>query len=187
MELKHLKKTLTQKENTVRVQDVSHNKNQQQYNSLLKEVNRIKEQQSKFDYEDGAFESLRDRKESLNVEMQQLKRQLDQRNASRYQLHYRDPEPGFDRSKVRGMAGKLFTVSDEQYCFALLMAGGGSVRSIYNVQCKLTNNLLFLFRFIVLLPMMILPVKKYCKKDSCKIELPLYQSIKSPHIQLINE
>lgn len=132
MELKHLKQTLKKKENTVRVQDASHNKNQQQYNNLLTEVNRIKQQQSLFDYEEGAFKSLSDRKESLNVEIQQLKRQLDQHNASRYQLHYRDPEPGFDRSRVRGMAGKLFTVCDEQYCFALLMAGGGSVRLFYS-------------------------------------------------------
>lgn len=40
---------------------------------------------------------------------------------------YRDPEPGFDRSKVHGPAATLFTVKDERFCVALDTAGGGKV------------------------------------------------------------
>lgn len=132
MELNYSKQSLAQKEKTVRVKDATQSKNQLQHDKLLKEVERIKQQLARFDYEDGSFERLKEQRDTLNIEIQQKKRQLDQHNASHYQLHYQDPEPGFDRSKVRGMVGKLFTVRDEKYCLALLMAGGGSVSLTYH-------------------------------------------------------
>ena len=41
---------------------------------------------------------------------------------------YSDPEPGFDRSQVYGVAAKLFKIKDMKFAVALDTAGGGKVR-----------------------------------------------------------
>ena len=43
-------------------------------------------------------------------------------------FQYSDPEPGFDRSQVYGVAAKLFTVKDIKFAVALDTAGGGKVK-----------------------------------------------------------
>jgi structural maintenance of chromosome 2 len=48
----------------------------------------------------------------------------------RLNFQYNDPEPNFDRRKVRGRAAKLFSVKEERFCQALTTAGGGK---LYNV------------------------------------------------------
>lgn len=83
---------------------------------------------SRMNYEEGTFEQLQQRKSQLLQEIRNFKQQLDRKNAYRYELQYRDPEPNFDRRKVRGMVGKLFSVLDEKNCLALMMCAGGSVR-----------------------------------------------------------
>lgn len=42
-------------------------------------------------------------------------------------FQYADPEPNFDRSKVLGVAAKLFTVKDHSFCVALDTVAGGKV------------------------------------------------------------
>jgi structural maintenance of chromosome 2 len=42
-------------------------------------------------------------------------------------FQYADPEPNFDRSKVLGVAAKLFTVKDPKFLVALDAVAGGNV------------------------------------------------------------
>lgn len=44
-------------------------------------------------------------------------------------FQYSDPEPGFDRSQVYGVAAKLFTMKDIKFAVALDTAGGGKVNN----------------------------------------------------------
>lgn len=85
---------------------------------------------SKIVYEDGTLEQLEERKGVLNRECQALKRDLERKGAHRYEVQYRDPEPNFDRSKVKGMLCRLFDVRDQQYLNALSVCGGGA---LYNL------------------------------------------------------
>jgi structural maintenance of chromosome 2 len=43
------------------------------------------------------------------------------------EFKYHDPEPNFDRSKVLGVAAKLFTVKDPRFAVALDTVAGGNV------------------------------------------------------------
>lgn len=95
--------------------------------NLAKEIQGMTQKLESIGYEEGSFERLQERKQALHSEIRQLQQQLDRRNAYRYDLQYRDPEPNFDRTKVRGMVGKLFNVLDESNCLALMMTAGGSV------------------------------------------------------------
>lgn len=59
-----------------------------------------------------------------------MEHELNRKGGHRFEVQYRDPEPGFDRSKVKGMACKLFDVKDPKYMVALSTCGGGS---LYNL------------------------------------------------------
>jgi len=72
-----------------------------------------------------------------------LKRELDRCNASRYDLQYQDPDPNFDRRKVRGMVGKLFQLNDMKNSMALVQAAGGSVGSEFSFQDYSLNTIYF--------------------------------------------
>ncbi|XP_005176883.1 structural maintenance of chromosomes protein 2 [Musca domestica] len=129
MELRHCRTVLKQKESETQSNDAAYNKDKNLLDNLTIEIQGIEQKLQSIDYEDGAFERLQERKNILHNEIRQLQQQLDRRNAYRYELQYRDPEPGFDRSKVRGMVGKLFDVIDEKNCLALMMTASGSLYS----------------------------------------------------------
>ncbi|KAL9913047.1 structural maintenance of chromosomes 2 [Glossina fuscipes fuscipes] len=129
MELKHSRQLLRQKESETQTNDAAYTKDKNLHDKLQSEIQNISQKLKSIEYQDGSFEQLQERKNVLQHEVRQLQQQLDRRNAYRYELQYRDPEPGFDRSKVRGMVGKLFDVFNEEYCLALMMTAGGSLYS----------------------------------------------------------
>ena len=47
-------------------------------------------------------------------------------------FQYENPEPGFDRRQVYGVAAKLFSIKDAKFSVALDTAGGGKVSSTGN-------------------------------------------------------
>lgn len=85
---------------------------------------------SRVDYREGAIEELEERKQILSDECRAIKRQLDSKNAQRYDFQYQDPEPGFDRRAVKGMLCKLFDVRNPAHNLALSTCGGGT---LYNM------------------------------------------------------
>lgn len=85
---------------------------------------------SKVQYKEGALESLENQRTQLNHEIQALKRELERNGSHRFTVQYRDPDPGFDRRKVKGTLCTLFDVRDQKYAGALSAAGGGS---LYNL------------------------------------------------------
>ncbi|CAG0924502.1 unnamed protein product, partial [Notodromas monacha] len=83
-----------------------------------------------FDASEGSKEQ--DEVQNLGRELQEIKDSLktfDERNP-RLAFGYRDPFPGFDRSKVFGIVAKLFTVKDPMFRTAIEVAAGGR---LYNV------------------------------------------------------
>ncbi len=64
------------------------------------------------------------------------------RFANRVELNYRDPEPNFDRRKVKGKVLRLFSITDEKYATALEQSAGAR---LYNVVTdnERTSSLLF--------------------------------------------
>ncbi|XP_075160542.1 structural maintenance of chromosomes 2 [Haematobia irritans] len=129
MELRHCRTVLKQKESETQSNDAAYNKDKNLLDNLTVEIQGLNNKLQSIDYEEGVFERLQERKNALHHEIRQLQQQLDRSNACRFELRYRDPEPNFDRSKVRGMVGKLFDVLDEKNCLALMMTASGSLYS----------------------------------------------------------
>lgn len=66
----------------------------------------------------------------MNEECRQLTHELSRQGGQRYDIQYQDPEPGFDRRKVKGMVCRLFDVRDRKYTTALSTAGGGNLTNL---------------------------------------------------------
>lgn len=60
----------------------------------------------------------------------------------RLAFQYTDPSPNFDRSTVRGVAAKLFSVREQQFCEALTAAGGGKLFNVVTDNEKVSQALL---------------------------------------------
>ncbi|KAH8279499.1 hypothetical protein KR026_011688 [Drosophila bipectinata] len=129
MELRHTRGVLKQKQSETQTNDAAYTKDKSLHDQLLAEIKNLEKQLSNLNYEGGQFEQLRERRNELHLRKRELKRELDRSNASRYDLQYQDPEPNFDRRKVRGLVGKLFKVNDMSNSMALVTAAGGGLYS----------------------------------------------------------
>lgn len=81
------------------------------------------------DADDAVFRQLRDKARRLE----------DQARWTHFE--YTDPEPRFDRSRVRGVVGGLFRVKDARTALALEVAGGGKLYNVV-VDTEITGKLL---------------------------------------------
>lgn len=132
MELKHTRSLLNQKQGETQTNDAAYIKDKRLLEQLEGEIKNLEHQLQGLNYEGGLFEQLKERRQQLHNQVRELKRELDRRSGSRYELQYQDPEPNFERHKVRGMVGKLFQVTDMRNSMALMMAAGGGVSVLYN-------------------------------------------------------
>lgn len=127
MEIKHCRNNLRQKESETQINDAAYNKDKNLLENLKADIIELKSKMDSIGYEDGEFEKLQESKRDILNEIRKHQQQLERHNSYRYELQYRDPEPGFDRSKVHGMVGKLFNVIDGRHNLALMVTAGGSV------------------------------------------------------------
>lgn len=132
MELKHTRSLLNQRQGETQTNDAAYIKDKRLLEQLEGEIKNLEHQLQGLNYEGGLFEQLKERRQQLHNQVRELKRELDRRSGSRYELQYQDPEPNFERHKVRGMVGKLFQVTDMRNSMALMMAAGGGVSVLYN-------------------------------------------------------
>lgn len=139
MELKHTRSLLNKKQGETQSNDAAYIKDKRLLEQLEGEIQNLERQLQGLNYEGGQFEQLKDRRQLLHNQVRELKRDLDRRSGARYELQYQDPEPNFDRHKVRGMVGKLFQVTDMRNSMALMMAAGGGVRALHNVVSTINN------------------------------------------------
>ncbi|KAH8296937.1 hypothetical protein KR044_001157 [Drosophila immigrans] len=129
MELRHTRSLLNQKQSETQTNDAAYTKDKSLQNQLEVEVKNLDHQLQSLNYEGGQFEQLKERRQQLNNQVREIKRELDRRNGARYDLQYQDPEPNFQRQKVRGMVGKLFQVDNMNNSMAISMAAGGHLYS----------------------------------------------------------
>ncbi|KAM7341587.1 structural maintenance of chromosomes 2 isoform 2-T2 [Cochliomyia hominivorax] len=129
MELRHCRNLLRQKENETQNNDAAYNKDKNLLDNLKAEIKNLCEKMEAIGYKEGDFEKIQNNKQDILNQIKRQQEMLERRNSYRYQLQYHDPEPGFDRSKVHGMVGKLFNVIDERHNLALMVTAGGSLYS----------------------------------------------------------
>nr|AAN77000.1 condensin subunit [Aspergillus nidulans] len=134
LKIAHLEKRIKEEEPRAK-------KAKEQNSGLLKELEGLKSQAKKLEYElsklgfePGREEQLYQEQSGLQKEIRELRQRADglQRKVANIEFNYSDPYPNFDRSKVKGLVAQLFTVDKEklQAATALEICAGGR---LYNV------------------------------------------------------
>lgn len=82
---------------------------------------------SKIGYEEGTLENLEQQKNQLQNQRREIRQQLERKNGHRFELQYADPEPNFDRRRVKGRVCNLFDVNNSRDFLALSTCAGGQV------------------------------------------------------------
>ncbi|XP_061591552.1 structural maintenance of chromosomes protein 2 [Cololabis saira] len=132
MTLKHAQAELKTKQAEVKKMDSGYKKDQDNLQAVRQSRQKLEAELAKLNYEDGKEESLLEKRRQLSREVAQLKEKYE-RLMSRFpnlRFDYRDPERGWDRSKVKGLLANLITVSDVSYATALEVVAGGR---LYNI------------------------------------------------------
>lgn len=87
---------------------------------------------SQINYQDGTLEQLDIRRNELQQQRRELRSQVDRKGGHRFEFQYRDPEPNFNKNRVKGMVCMLFDIRDGQRnAMALGMSAGGMVTLAY--------------------------------------------------------
>lgn len=130
MQLKHTIKILNDKQNSKQTSDASYIKNKKDMEIVDAKIKKLDHELSQIQYEEGTLEALQHRRSVLIGECRAVQSQLDHKEARRFDVQYKDPEPNFNRQAVKGMLCKLFDVRDRKHAVALTMCGGGA---LYNL------------------------------------------------------
>uniref|UniRef100_A0A7N6B3L2 Structural maintenance of chromosomes protein 2 n=1 Tax=Anabas testudineus TaxID=64144 RepID=A0A7N6B3L2_ANATE len=131
MTLKHAQAELKTKQAEVKKMDSGYKKDQDNLQAVRSSREKLEAELAKLNYE-GSEESLLDKRRQLSREVAKLKETYESR-VSRFpnlRFDYKDPERGWDRSKVKGLLANLITVRDVSYATALEVVAGGR---LYNI------------------------------------------------------
>ncbi|XP_057698468.1 LOW QUALITY PROTEIN: structural maintenance of chromosomes protein 2 [Corythoichthys intestinalis] len=132
MTLKHAQAELKTKQAEVKKMDSGYKKDQDSLQAIKSSKEKLEAELAKLKYEDGKEERLLEIRRQLSREVANLKETYE-RLVSRFpnlRFDYKDPERGWDRSKVKGLLANLITVSDVSYATALEVVAGGR---LYNI------------------------------------------------------
>ncbi|XP_049545553.1 structural maintenance of chromosomes protein 2 [Anopheles darlingi] len=130
MELKHSQQVLREKQGNMNNSDAAYLEDKRKLAKVESQIGTMERELAATGYEEGSMEGLTSRRQTLQTEIRGLRSELDRRNAHRWELQYRDPEPGFDRRSVKGMVAKLLKVKDPKYAQALGTVAGGNLYSV---------------------------------------------------------
>ncbi|KAK9506498.1 hypothetical protein O3M35_008426 [Rhynocoris fuscipes] len=132
IQIKHNKNELDSKLPLLKKTEITFQNDNKELLTKESEVKSLEENLSRMQYRDGALEELQENSRSLANEIRQCSEEVNN-FTYRYpylQFRYRDPQPNFDHSKVRGLLCKLFTIKDSQFARAIEAVAGSK---IYNV------------------------------------------------------
>ncbi|KAA8594896.1 hypothetical protein FQN60_012031 [Etheostoma spectabile] len=132
MTLKHAQAELKTKQAEVKKMDSGYKKDQDTLQAVRSSREKLQAELAKLNYEDGKEENLLDKRRQLSREVAKLKETYE-RLMSRFpnlRFDYKDPERGWDRSKVKGLLANLITIRDVSYATGLEVVAGGR---LYNI------------------------------------------------------
>ncbi|CAG9329662.1 unnamed protein product [Blepharisma stoltei] len=121
----------------------NHDQGAGEINAIQERIQEIQEELEKrggkdFDRD---LRQLENEKQELEQEIRNAERHLTELNANRFSLDYSDPEPGFDRNKVKGRVIRLINIKHEKYARGLEAGAAGGLFSVV-VDTDVTGQLL---------------------------------------------
>ena len=110
----------------------SHDSSKSELVQLAAEIAEIERQVQglRIDEMENNINAMHQQRLQLEESIMNAERELGRMGANRFGLNYSDPEPGFDRSKVKGRVIRLITMKNPKYARALEAGSGGSLFSV---------------------------------------------------------
>lgn len=132
MKLKHAQSELKKKQSELKNTEKSYKKDKDVYDAIEKSKSKLEDEMKKLKYEEGKEEKLTAKRRELEAEVSALRTKVETLEAKfpNLQFEYRDPEAGFNRSKVKGLVAQLIHVKDVSTATGLEVTAGGK---LYNV------------------------------------------------------
>ncbi|KAH9364372.1 hypothetical protein HPB48_000335 [Haemaphysalis longicornis] len=132
MRLKHSQEEAKKKQAECKKTETSYQKDGAANKAVEKELNALRAQLSKLNFEEGRDEQLRSQKQQLEREIRGLRDTVDLFESRNQHLtfNYTNPTPNFDKRKVYGLVCDLFTVKDPRASRALEVAAGGKLFNV---------------------------------------------------------
>lgn len=132
MTLQHAQAELKTKQAEVKKMDSGYKKDQDNFEAVKSSREKLQAELAKLNYEDGKEESLHETRRQLSREASKLRETYENLIARfpNLRFDYKDPERGWDRSKVKGLLANLITVKDVSYATGLEVVAGGR---LYNI------------------------------------------------------
>jgi len=130
--IKHNTEQLKKKQIEMKKTEAEYKRDSGSQGKVEAAVKELESRLGKINYEEGLYERLDGESRELRQQVGGLRNQVE-RVFGRYpnlNFEYRDPERGFDRRKVRGVAARLFKIREPSFCMSLESVAGGK---LYNV------------------------------------------------------
>eukprot|EP01098_Paradermamoeba_levis_P016998 TRINITY_DN9495_c0_g1_i1.p1 TRINITY_DN9495_c0_g1~~TRINITY_DN9495_c0_g1_i1.p1 ORF type:complete len:584 (-),score=203.12 TRINITY_DN9495_c0_g1_i1:5-1756(-) len=130
--IKHLTKELSEKKKMMTANDNQYNEIKKQHAASKKVADELKDKLNKFHVDENKEKELLGAKKAEEDAIFTLKEKVDSLSATLAGIEfvYVDPEPNFDRNKVKGLVANLISVIDPTASTALEVTAGGR---LYNV------------------------------------------------------
>lgn len=132
MTIEHNRGVLKKKEVEMKNTEKEFGKDNEKLKRNETEVEKAKAELGKMPYKEGEYEekmeTYQNLKHEVNAKNQMVSGILARLNWLKFD--YTDPEPNFDRSKVKGVAASLFTIPDQTFSLALEVAASNKHRGI---------------------------------------------------------
>jgi structural maintenance of chromosome 2 len=174
MKVKHSKERLDSLKKTAKAEQAKHSKELKALEVLQTAVQGLDQQCKALSYSEDEEVALRTACGALRSNIVNMQDAIDNTTVkveSRLRFEFRDPERGFDRSRVKGLVAKLVHVNDKMHATALEVAAGGKLFQVV-VDNEQTGKLL-LGKDILKKRVTILPLNKISNRtvDAQKLNL----------------
>ncbi|XP_007904709.2 structural maintenance of chromosomes protein 2 [Callorhinchus milii] len=132
MKLQHAQKELKTKQAEVKKMDSGYKKDQDAFEAVKKNKEKLEAEMKKLNYEDGREEKLLDLRRDLSRAVNKLKESYETLVAKfpNLRFDYKDPEKNWNSDRVKGLVATLISVKDISAATALEVVAGGR---LYNV------------------------------------------------------
>jgi len=127
VQMAHAREELREKGTMLRRSQATVEKMQREQSAKDRAIQQVKLKLHEVDYDAQGAKAALDKRNRERDELDSLRQRSDELSAklSMFDFIYADPEPGFDRRRVKGFVGPLVSVKDSAYYTAVEIAAGG--------------------------------------------------------------
>lgn len=182
MRVQHSKDRLKELKKQFKSEQSSHNTEIKQVETLKSSVDDMQKRLGRMSYNEDEEASLRAACGTLRSEVEIMQDEVETATAkveARLNFEFRDPERGFDRSRVKGMVAKLVRIQDKAHATALEVAAGGKLFQVV-VDTEQTGKLL-LGKDVLRKRVTILPLNKIKHNTIDSKRMALSREVASAH------